>query len=183
MGMGRRIVRARLLCENDSKGTPRLWKSDGLPWGGGRKKIRDSMRRPMETLLAETPVKAALDRMQTLGLSSLPVQNQAGSFLGIVRAADLSCRVASAESEGVAPIKNCLASSAVTDTPIALLWLMSQGQDIVPIPETKRRSYFEENVSVQAIKLTAGYLRRIHEIAPKGATAGDRYADMRSINR
>ena len=80
-------------------------------------KVRDIMRKPMETLLPETPVKAALDRMQTLGLSSLPVQDQGGSFLGIVTVADLSRRVASAESEGVAPIKNRLAPSAVTATP------------------------------------------------------------------
>lgn len=80
-------------------------------------KVKDVMRKPMETLLPETAVKAALDRMKTLGLSALPVQDQGGSFLGIVTVADLSRRVASAESEEVAPIKNRLAPSAVTATP------------------------------------------------------------------
>lgn len=80
-------------------------------------RVKDIMRKPIETLLPETPVKGALDRMHALGLSSLPVQDQGGSFLGIVTVADLSRRVASAESEGVAPIKNRLSPMAVTATP------------------------------------------------------------------
>ncbi|HSB81836.1 MAG TPA: aldo/keto reductase [Candidatus Methylomirabilis sp.] len=80
-------------------------------------------------------------------------------------------------------IKAMAAEKGVTPAQLALAWLMAQGQDIVPIPGTKQRSYLEENVAAQAIKLTAGDLRRLHEIAPKGVTAGDRYADMSSINR
>jgi len=80
-------------------------------------RVKDIMRKTVETLLEDTSVQGALDRMHALGLSSLPVQDQGGSFLGIVTVADLSRRVASAESEGAAPIKNRLSPMAVTATP------------------------------------------------------------------
>jgi aryl-alcohol dehydrogenase-like predicted oxidoreductase len=65
---------------------------------------------------------------------------------------------------------------------LALAWVLHQGQDIVPIPGTKRRSYLEENVAAAGIDLSEDDLRRIDEAAPRGATAGDRYADMRHID-
>lgn len=61
-------------------------------------------------------------------------------------------------------------------------WLLAQGDDIVPIPGTKRRTYLEENVAVD-ITLTPAELERINEVAPKNIAAGDRYADMSSVNR
>jgi aryl-alcohol dehydrogenase-like predicted oxidoreductase len=56
---------------------------------------------------------------------------------------------------------------------------------VVPIPGTKRRKYLEENVDALEIRLSKEDLRRIEEAAPKGVTAGDRYAPqgMRTINR
>jgi aryl-alcohol dehydrogenase-like predicted oxidoreductase len=71
----------------------------------------------------------------------------------------------------------------VTPGQLALAWLMAQGQDIVPIPGTKRRSYLEENAAASEIELTPGDLARIDEAAPAGATAGERYPDMSSIDR
>ena len=66
---------------------------------------------------------------------------------------------------------------------LALAWVLHQGEDIVPIPGTKRRSYLEENVAATEISLSEEDLRRLDEAAPVGATAGDRYPDMSAVNR
>jgi aryl-alcohol dehydrogenase-like predicted oxidoreductase len=67
---------------------------------------------------------------------------------------------------------------------LALAWVMAQGDDIVPIPGTKRRKYLEENVAAIDVKLTKEDLRRIEEIFPTGAAAGDRYPEhmMKIVN-
>ncbi len=70
----------------------------------------------------------------------------------------------------------------VTPGQLALAWVLTQGDDIVPIPGTKRRSYLEENAAAAKIRLTDEELRRIDEAAPAGAAAGERYADMSSID-
>jgi aryl-alcohol dehydrogenase-like predicted oxidoreductase len=70
----------------------------------------------------------------------------------------------------------------VTPGQLALAWVMAQGDDIVPIPGTKRRSYLEENVAATEITLSDDDLRRLDEAAPAGATAGDRYPDMSPVN-
>ena len=80
-------------------------------------KVREIMQKPIETLLPETSVKEALERMRARGITSLPVQDRLGSFLGIVTSADLSHGVPSGESEGAIPIKNRLSPAAVTATP------------------------------------------------------------------
>jgi aryl-alcohol dehydrogenase-like predicted oxidoreductase len=61
--------------------------------------------------------------------------------------------------------------------------VLAQGDDVIPIPGTKRRTYLEENVQAVEVELTADDLRRIDEAFPKGATAGDRYPDMSTVNR
>ncbi len=66
---------------------------------------------------------------------------------------------------------------------LALAWLLHVGEDIVPIPGTKRRSYLEENVGAVEIELSDDDLARLDAVFPKGATAGARYADMSSIDR
>ncbi len=60
---------------------------------------------------------------------------------------------------------------------LALAWVLAQGNDIVPIPGTKRRKYLEENVAADAVKLSAEDLRRIDEVFPPEAAAGERYPD------
>ena len=60
---------------------------------------------------------------------------------------------------------------------LALAWLLAQGDDVVPIPGTKRRSYLEENVGAVAVQLSADDLARLGEIAPPGVAQGGRYAD------
>jgi aryl-alcohol dehydrogenase-like predicted oxidoreductase len=72
----------------------------------------------------------------------------------------------------------------VTPGQLALAWLLHQGEDIVPIPGTKRRKYLEENAAAVEVTLTEENLRHIDEIAPKGVAAGERYyeAGMRTVN-
>jgi aryl-alcohol dehydrogenase-like predicted oxidoreductase len=66
---------------------------------------------------------------------------------------------------------------------IALAWVIARGDDIVPIPGTKRRSYLEENAAAAEIELTPDELERLEQAFPAGAAAGDRYPDMSSVNR
>jgi len=55
---------------------------------------------------------------------------------------------------------------------------LALGNDIVPIPGTKRRKYLEENAGADAVKLSAADLKRIDGVAPKGAAAGHRYNEV-----
>jgi len=68
---------------------------------------------------------------------------------------------------------------------LALAWVLAQGQDIVPIPGTKRRKYLQENIGALDVDLTSEDLQRIDEVAPKDAFAGSRYPEamMRLLRR
>ncbi|NBD27148.1 aldo/keto reductase [Paenibacillus glycinis] len=87
--------------------------------------------------------------------------------------------------ELVERIKEIAAEKGCEPSQLALAWLLAQGDDIVPIPGTKRRTYLEENVAALAVELTKEDLARIEESAPKGIAHGSRYAEasMRSVNR
>jgi aryl-alcohol dehydrogenase-like predicted oxidoreductase len=74
------------------------------------------------------------------------------------------------------------AEKDVTPGQLALAWVLAQGDDIVPIPGTKRRSYLEENAAAVEIELTPEELARLDEVFPRGATSGDRYSDMSTID-
>jgi aryl-alcohol dehydrogenase-like predicted oxidoreductase len=63
---------------------------------------------------------------------------------------------------------------------VALAWLLAQGDDIVPIPGTKRMPYLEENVAADAVTLTPEQVARLDDIA---APRGDRYPDMSTVNK
>jgi aryl-alcohol dehydrogenase-like predicted oxidoreductase len=78
-----------------------------------------------------------------------------------------------------------LAGGAKGCTPaqLALAWVLSRGDDVVPIPGTKRRSYLEQNAAASELELTDDELRELDEAFPPGAAAGQRYADMSSIGR
>jgi aryl-alcohol dehydrogenase-like predicted oxidoreductase len=83
----------------------------------------------------------------------------------------------------VEKVKEIANEKDVTPGQLALAWLRHQGEDIVPIPGTKRRKYLEENAAAVEVTLTEKDLRRIDEVAPKGVAAGERYneAGMRTV--
>jgi aryl-alcohol dehydrogenase-like predicted oxidoreductase len=70
----------------------------------------------------------------------------------------------------------------VTPAQLALAWVLHRGPDVVPIPGTKKRRYVEENVAAAEISLNDEELGRLDEALPPGATAGARYADMKTID-
>jgi len=70
-----------------------------------------------------------------------------------------------------------------TPAQLALAWVLAQGDDVVPIPGTKRRTYLEDNLGALDVTLDADDLARIDAIMPPGAAEGQRYADMASIDR
>ncbi|MFZ1995499.1 MAG: aldo/keto reductase [Solirubrobacteraceae bacterium] len=80
-------------------------------------------------------------------------------------------------------IREIAAEQDCTPGQLALAWVLARGDDVVPIPGTKRRRYLEENVQATELELSAEDLARIDEVAPIGAAAGDRYADMTSVGR
>jgi aryl-alcohol dehydrogenase-like predicted oxidoreductase len=75
------------------------------------------------------------------------------------------------------------AEKAVTPAQVALAWVLSRGDDVVPIPGTKRRTYLEQNVVAAGIELSRDELERLEQAFPRGAAAGERYPDMSSIDR
>ena len=77
-----------------------------------------------------------------------------------------------AKVEELAKEKNC------TPAQLALAWVLAQGEDIVPIPGTRRRKNLEENVGALNVKLTAEDLLRINEVFPHGVAAGQRYSEQ-----
>ncbi|MGB7434061.1 MAG: aldo/keto reductase [Candidatus Acidiferrum sp.] len=73
--------------------------------------------------------------------------------------------------EELAKKKNC------TPGQLALVWLLAQDEDIIPIPGTKRRKYLEENVAALGVQLSPEDLRQLEQVAPKGAASGQRYPE------
>jgi len=80
-------------------------------------------------------------------------------------------------------VREIAAEKDVTPGQLALAWLLHRGDDIVPIPGTKRVHYVEENLAATEIELSVEDMARIEEAAPRGAAAGERYADMSIIGR
>jgi aryl-alcohol dehydrogenase-like predicted oxidoreductase len=81
--------------------------------------------------------------------------------------------------EEIAREKKC------TSAQLALAWVLAQGENIVPIPGTKRRKYLQENIGALEVTLTSEDLERIDEVAPKNAFAGSRYPEamMKLLNK
>jgi aryl-alcohol dehydrogenase-like predicted oxidoreductase len=79
--------------------------------------------------------------------------------------------------EAIAQEKEC------TPGQLALAWVLAQGDDVVPIPGTKRRTYLDQNAEATEVELSAADLAALDEAAPIGAAAGDRYPDMTPIGR
>jgi aryl-alcohol dehydrogenase-like predicted oxidoreductase len=81
-----------------------------------------------------------------------------------------------AQVEKIAEAKGC------TPGQLALAWVLAQGDDLAPIPGTKRVTYLEENVAAAAVTLDEGDLADLARAVPRDAVVGDRYADMSSVN-
>jgi aryl-alcohol dehydrogenase-like predicted oxidoreductase len=83
------------------------------------------------------------------------------------------------EVEAMAKEKGC------TTAQLALAWVLAQGEDVVPIPGTKRIRYLDENIAALDVALSDDDLRRLDQILPPGAAAGDRYHErgMATVNR
>jgi len=82
----------------------------------------------------------------------------------------------------VAQVETIATEKGITPSQLALAWVLAQGDDVVPIPGTKRRSYLEQNVAAAEIDLSDADLRRLDDVFPEGAV-GDRYPDMSTVNR
>jgi aryl-alcohol dehydrogenase-like predicted oxidoreductase len=82
-------------------------------------------------------------------------------------------------------VEELAAEKGCRPSQLALAWVLAQGEDIVPIPGTKRRKYLEENAGAVDVKLSAADLARIDEVMPRGAAAGPRYpaAMMQAVDR
>jgi aryl-alcohol dehydrogenase-like predicted oxidoreductase len=82
----------------------------------------------------------------------------------------------------VAKVEEIAAEKGITPGQLALAWVLAQGDDVVPIPGTKRRTYLEENLAAADVQLSEAEAREIAEAVP--APAGDRYPEavMRSVN-
>ncbi|MCA1593961.1 MAG: aldo/keto reductase [Acidobacteria bacterium] len=82
-------------------------------------------------------------------------------------------------------IREIAARKGCTPAQLALAWVLAQGQDVVPIPGTKRRKYLEENVGAVEVEITPDEMGRIEELARPGVAAGTRYPEtgMQTVNR
>ncbi|KQS71129.1 aldo/keto reductase [Modestobacter sp. Leaf380] len=88
-----------------------------------------------------------------------------------------------ANLELVDRVRELAEAKQVTAGQVALAWLLAQGEDVVPIPGTKRRSYLAENSAAVQVELTPEELTTLEQVLPVGASVGDRYPDMSSVRR
>jgi aryl-alcohol dehydrogenase-like predicted oxidoreductase len=82
----------------------------------------------------------------------------------------------------VAQIREIAERKGATPGQLALAWVLAQGDDVVPIPGTKRVRYLEENVAATQVQLTSEDLAALEQAVPRDAVAGERYGDMSSID-
>jgi aryl-alcohol dehydrogenase-like predicted oxidoreductase len=149
------------------------------------------------SLWSRDPEDEILPTLRELGIGFVPYSPLGRGFLSgqITRLEDLAeddYRRQAPRFQGenfqknlqvVEQVKAIAQEKGATPSQLALAWLLAQGDDIVPIPGTKRRQYLEENVGATEITLTADELKRIDAVAPKGVAAGDRYSDMSTVHR
>ncbi len=83
----------------------------------------------------------------------------------------------------VEAVRGLAAEKGVTPGQMALAWVLAQGDDVVPIPGTKRIGYLEENVGAASVELTAAEVAALTDAVPREAVVGDRYGDMSTIDR
>ena len=79
-------------------------------------------------------------------------------------------------------MKQLAEASGITPSQLALAWVLAQGDDIVPIPGTKRRKYLEENAAAVDVSLAPELIQKLQQAFPPDAAAGDRYvAEMKAL--
>jgi aryl-alcohol dehydrogenase-like predicted oxidoreductase len=84
--------------------------------------------------------------------------------------------------ELVERVKELAAGKGATPSQLAIAWVLAQGDDVVPIPGTKRRRYLEENAGALEVELTGEDLAAIEEVTPRGSAAGARYTPQHMAN-
>jgi aryl-alcohol dehydrogenase-like predicted oxidoreductase len=145
------------------------------------------------------PEEEILPTLRELGIGFVPYSPLGRGFLtGQIKSpSDLAVddwRVGSPRFQGenfqknldlVTKIEQIAARKGCTPSQLALAWVLAQGQDLAPIPGTKRRKYLEENAAAEKVSLSAQDLTAIDAVAPRGIAVGDRYdaAGMRAVNR
>jgi aryl-alcohol dehydrogenase-like predicted oxidoreductase len=80
-------------------------------------------------------------------------------------------------------VRDLAEEKGCTPAQLALAWVLARGEDVVPIPGTKRRAYLEQNAAATELELTDRELTELDEAFPPGVAAGQRYADMSSVGR
>jgi aryl-alcohol dehydrogenase-like predicted oxidoreductase len=87
--------------------------------------------------------------------------------------------------ELVQKVKDLATQKGCTPSQLALAWVLAQGEDLVPIPGTKRRKYLEENLQALDVSLTDGDLKALEAVFPQDAASGPRYPEamMKLLNR
>jgi aryl-alcohol dehydrogenase-like predicted oxidoreductase len=149
------------------------------------------------SLWSRDPEGAVLDTCRELGIGLVPYSPLgrgflAGRFTSPDELADDDFRKAHPRFTGdnlaqnlrlAERVRELAEAKGVTPAQYALAWVLSRGDDVVPIPGTKRRSYLEENAAASEVELSAEELELLDAEFPPGAAAGDRYADMSPIDR
>jgi aryl-alcohol dehydrogenase-like predicted oxidoreductase len=145
------------------------------------------------SLWSRDPEKELLPLVRELGIGFVPYSPLGRGFLtGTIRSLDAldadDFRRANPRFEGgnleaniriVEQVYAVAAELGAKPGQVALAWLLAQGDDIVPIPGTKRVAYLEENAAADALELSAEQLAALDAVA---APVGDRYADMSGVN-
>ncbi|GIH97105.1 oxidoreductase [Planobispora siamensis] len=83
----------------------------------------------------------------------------------------------------VAEIRKIAEEVGCTPAQLSLAWLLTRGEDVIPIPGTKRLRYLEENTAAAGVELTDGQLAALEAAVPAGSASGDRYPDMSSVEK
>ncbi len=151
------------------------------------------------SLWSREPEEAILPTLRELGIGFVPYSPLGRGFLtGQIKSPDDfesdDYRRNSPRFQGenfqknldlVARIAKLAKAKGCTVSQLALAWVLAQGDDLAPIPGTKRRKYLEENAGAVDVHLSAEDLKQLDEIAPHGSAAGDRYpaAAMKGVNR
>jgi aryl-alcohol dehydrogenase-like predicted oxidoreductase len=84
--------------------------------------------------------------------------------------------------DAAAGVAELAAGMDITQGQLALAWVLARGDDVVPIPGTRRTAYLEQNVGADEVVLDDAVMARIDELVPRGVFAGDRYPDMTSLD-